>query len=91
MGLQRFKLNIANSVVNEDNASLKSMVCFSPPTLLPSAAVSIHAHAPIFLDFSQLSLFFTTDLSFHKCQCHISCLLHVFPVHTSFLRIPHNC
>jgi hypothetical protein len=25
MGLQRFKLNIANSVVNEDNASLKSM------------------------------------------------------------------
>jgi TATA-binding protein-associated factor len=25
MGLQRFKLNIANSVVNEDNASLKNM------------------------------------------------------------------
>jgi hypothetical protein len=46
MGLQRFKLNIANSVVNQDNASLKSMVCLLPPAL-PSAAACRHEHAPI--------------------------------------------
>ena len=40
MGLQRFKLNIANSIVNEDNASLKSMVCVSFCCLPPALSVN---------------------------------------------------